>query len=158
MCSGEGIPSIPARPTRVAAAAKVFSCLLKARGLRLAFLWWRFRNYFFFPLACQLLDQRSPAGCLVPWPWVPAGAGRCAHEGVRTRGSTKVFLHQRLAQNTVGCVTSPPRAGLTCGNRASSASALPPGIAILSHLWSFQTYINVFISFRENWGQTYFIP
>lgn len=89
MCSGEGIPSIPARPTRVAAAAKVFSCLLKARGLHLAFLWWRFRNYFFFSPCLSTSGPTQPRG--LPRPLAP---GACGCRSLCPRGGAHERQHQ----------------------------------------------------------------
>lgn len=88
-------------------------------------------------------------------PWCPL---LCPRGGAHERQLFFFFfLIVSSSKTPWGVQQSHPSPSSRAWSEVAPAFALLPGTAIPSHLWSSQIYIYVFVSFQENWGQTYFL-
>lgn len=152
VCSGEGIPCIPARPGGLW-LPRSFLPSQRRGGCSLL---WSDGGSWGFPPSFWLLDKHTPAD----YP-VPPSLGACGCRLACPQGGAheRQLLFSIITSFEIpwGVQRSHPSQGSCARTELAPACAPLPGIAILSHLWSFQIYIYVFVSFQENWGQTYFI-
>lgn len=132
---------------------KGFAPLLKVRGLPPALVWWRFTWVFFqFSSPGQAHQRISPS----LQPWCPL---LCPRGGAHERQLLFfLFLILSSYKTPWGVQLSHPSPSSGAWSEVAPALALLPGTAIPSRLWSSQIYIYIcFLSFQENWGQTYFL-
>lgn len=139
VCSGEGIPCIPAHPGGLRLPR---SFLPSWRRGSCALLCSDGGSWSFSP-SSELLDKHPlpiQHGCLRVLVAMPTRG--CAWEAARL----PPLLHRQLVWNTVGCSTALPLTGLMCMNRVSSCLRSP---AWDCYPFTSLIFPNLYICFRK---------